>query len=514
MPLYINDGKKPTEADGLTAGEHDAVDHTAGPFSLLDTAAHAAVSHAGILGLDDDATTTLGGPLTLTDADPCNQFINGDGADRTISLPTPAATNPPFFIVNEGLWLLDVQAADLTNLMNIRPGEGAKFISNGSRWAVSSVEKFSQQKLGQNYVFGGNVVNTQFFPANGSGPSGGNAGSSADNIGAFHVVMSAGFIDEVSWVSDGTPDARFNLYVNGAVQSEQVLTAEASGRYRLVTPIQVFLGDRIAIEQVTGGDQLLLQIRVRLTADDGYMLHFGGDVNVATDFFDAFGQFNNTANNPTEGPRTTITVSGSGNLIRLGYSLEAGGLTSDTVQIFKNGSLDSTVTLTNGSLVGAVLTGVETISVSFVDGDRIAIKSVVDRGDSVFAILTNVPGHSHCFQGNIGSGQFYGAWATNSASVGATARSDNDNYTLVMTRGRVVVSWNAAGAPTTPLDLYCFPASNPGLSLTGRGVESIDWTSGTQGTFKTSFVVGEGDIFAFLSQGADPGEVNILMVVK
>ncbi len=513
MPLYINDGKKPTDAEGLTAGEHDVVDHTAGPFNLLDTAAHAAVSHAGILGLDDDATTVLGSDLVLTDADPCNQFLNGNGSNRTVTLPAPAATNPPFFIVNEGLWLLDVLAADLTNVMNLRPGEGAKFISNGTRWAVGSAERFSQQKLGQNYVFGGDIGNTQFWAVNGFAGSL-NAGSDADGIGAFHLVMSAGWIDAVSWVQDATDEQRAGLYINGVLQSETIHYAGKQGEYRLVTAIQVFLGDRIALEQDTAAGRVSLQVRVRLTSDDGYMLHYGGDVNIATDFLDAFGRFDATANNPTEGPRTTITAVGAGNLVRFGYALQAGGLTSDTVQIFIDGSLDSTVTLATGSLVGGVFKGIETISVSFTNGQRIALRSVQDRGDAMFTILTDVPGHAHGFQGDIGSGEFYRAWGDDATAAGQAGHTDNDNYTTTMNRGRVSVGWNAAGAPTTPLILFRESTGLHQATLEAKGAESIDWTSGAQGTFKTSVVYDEGNIVGLKSQAADPGSVNILVVVS
>jgi hypothetical protein len=52
MPLYVNDGKKPIDSEGLSQAQHDALDHTGlTGVNNFTSALHGSTSHVGITGV-------------------------------------------------------------------------------------------------------------------------------------------------------------------------------------------------------------------------------------------------------------------------------------------------------------------------------------------------------------------------------------------------------------------------------------------------------------------------------
>jgi len=74
---------------------------------------------------------TISTTKTLTNADAPIQRLTPSGADRTVNLPTVAATNHPFFIVNAS----STYSLIVGTLEIISPGQSALFVSDGVAWA-------------------------------------------------------------------------------------------------------------------------------------------------------------------------------------------------------------------------------------------------------------------------------------------------------------------------------------------------------------------------------------------
>lgn len=75
--------------------------------------------------------------VTLADADATIQFIDANGTNRVVNLPTPSVSNHGFVIINTstGDYTLTVMSGVIT-LGVINPGGGIGwFLSNGLTWA-------------------------------------------------------------------------------------------------------------------------------------------------------------------------------------------------------------------------------------------------------------------------------------------------------------------------------------------------------------------------------------------
>lgn len=80
---------------------------------------------------------TITATKTLTDADTPIQRLTPSGANRDVTLPSLAATNHPFFIINgSGTYSLTMPAG----YGNIPPGKSALYISDGVAWCVSGAD--------------------------------------------------------------------------------------------------------------------------------------------------------------------------------------------------------------------------------------------------------------------------------------------------------------------------------------------------------------------------------------
>jgi hypothetical protein len=322
-------------------------------------------------------------------------------------------------------------------------------------------------------------------------------------------VQEAGVIDEIAWlVNNANSISPIEFYVNGVVQQTVTITSgtfvASPGRARFPTPISVAQGDRIAIKTTNNLGETIVQARVRNTTP-GYMVQYGGNVTVNNAYYEVGDIFSGGASQTVPDTDHVFVLSGSGNLVQIAYAIE-GAIVSDSVEIYLNGALDQVVPLTNGTaVVLGVLTGIETLTGSFSDGDTLAVRAIQSTMDrSVVAVLTDVAGHCHQFKGNPGIRQFFRAWGNGDGDAGHNP-NDNDARIHIRTCGRVYVTWNTQNTPTGLLII---------TKNTNQTHTFENWTSGQQGSAALPLTVKPGDILGLSSSNGAEGLSNLSVVIR
>jgi hypothetical protein len=507
MPLYVNDGQSPIDSDGISALTHEGIDHTASPLDLLKLTSN----HANAAGLANRATVTMTGTLALTDASPAFQFLDPDGVERIVTLPAYATTNPIFTIINTGLYPLRVEDAANVYVVDVKPDESARFASDGvGIWKTVAREPYSNPLLCQQYQWGGQVAGVNFLRVNGHGPAGGTGGGTIDAIGQFHIFHNDGIIDELRYVTSDNDSEPFEIVINGVIHSRFVTYADLNetGAVKLPAPITITAGDRMAIRVPTNIGQYVISARLRTTANPGYTIVWGGDITADDAYYDLAGDYNQTLSGTTENHDKTAILHGTGNLVSLAYACNGADI-ADQVDIVLNGLVAATVTLANGSTIGASAhSGLETLSIPFSDGDTLSIrgKDHMNMNNSVWSILTDVAGTTHQFKGDpggVGGGNgWFVAWAANS-NQGGLPPSDNDTMAVVHNRGRLAVSWDCELSPTSLL-----------LILKNRNeMHTYDWTGVTQGTALLPICFEPGDRINLGTEDGSSGDTNVIAFV-
>jgi hypothetical protein len=442
---------------GINAADHNGLDHTSAPLNLLTQALHAITSHAGVAGLDNKNTLVMTGDEALTDSSAAFQILNTNGAERRVTLPLIAVTNPAFVLINIGFYLIRVVDSTGRYVIDVHPDQAVRVFSDGSAaWRVGFREDHTQDLTGQIYSFGGDLGGAnQFFRPNGQFDTG-NAGSTVDGVGTYHVIQVAGTIDEVSYyLGAETQTETLEVFLNGTlVRTIGVNGAgdpnNGGGKVRIV-PLGVVANDRLAVRSQTATATCMFQFRVRNTTD-GYICQFGGNIT-ADDAYYGVAENASTGKGVTTANADHIVtlyapLSG-GNLTRIAYSIQNAD-TADQIDIFVGGVLVETVTLASGVVVNGALVGSETLATSpFSNGDTLAIrgKDQANMDVGVVSILSDVPGHLMHFKGNPGARVYWEVWHENVGDGGgdiANART----HGVVQRRGRAILTWYATSTPT------------------------------------------------------------------
>ena len=481
MPLFVNNGKKPTDLD---------------------------VADPNLPTPEDwgENTEVLVADKVLVDGDPIIQYLDPGAADRDVTLPVPAVSNPLFFIINTGLRVLAVKSGTQT-IATVLPGKAIRTVSNGVLWVSMAADGLSIASVGQMYQFGGNIGANQFFPTNQPGFQGA-GGNNPDDAGRFQVILEDGDIDAIFSVrSFATAFRNVSIFIDEVEHPEAAPLIAADGVYRFIAPIPVTQGQRIAVRDNDGDAEATHVVRVRNSVTPGYIMPFGGNITALGRFYMAMVPYHIGTGETVEGPYTTFKAIGNGNLTGF-YHTSNGGVVTDRVEIFHNGGLAALVTLTNGTNTGGTgnaFQGIETLAIPFVEGDTFAIKSVDDLGSQVtFGLRTDVPGMAVTFGGNCGNQQFYRAYAEHANAGSQGQIQDNDSRIILPKGGNITLSWNSLNVPTTTLLI----AKNNIVS------EEVDWTSSTQGVVLLNTSFEEGDVIAASQEGVGQGRTNILMVIN
>ena len=103
-----------------------------------------------MLEAEQSRTITADGDITLTDTDVVIQFIDPNGADRNINLPTPSINNHGFIIINTAAINTTKQLivySGVTELGRVPPNGGIGwFISSGLAWSKGGVGGHLQEE--------------------------------------------------------------------------------------------------------------------------------------------------------------------------------------------------------------------------------------------------------------------------------------------------------------------------------------------------------------------------------
>jgi hypothetical protein len=147
MPLYINDGKSPLEAGGITSGQHAVIDHTGvSGVGDLTTVAHGTTDHTGILGVGkvlqrlfverdggDPAAHSIGIPVDGT-------IPQGNEGYLTLSLSITPLSTTSKIVAKSGIW--GGTASSFSNHIQAAMGRGTgnMDVATETRTSVSSPE--------------------------------------------------------------------------------------------------------------------------------------------------------------------------------------------------------------------------------------------------------------------------------------------------------------------------------------------------------------------------------------
>lgn len=140
-----------TDLAGKVAGPSSA---TSGNMAVFDGATGKLVKDGGTpaRGLDVNVQS-LTGDLTLTADSPRVQVLNPNGADRTITLPSPTA-GLEFYIVNAGAY--NSTKSLLIALSNVHPQTMLHCIGDGTNWIVEIISGWNDGN-GYNVAVGKNT---------------------------------------------------------------------------------------------------------------------------------------------------------------------------------------------------------------------------------------------------------------------------------------------------------------------------------------------------------------------
>lgn len=398
----------------------------------------------------------LTGNKTLTDSSEATQYLDPGTTDRIVQLPPVAVSNPPFHIINTGMYLLTIQKPDGTKVFDLEPDDSVRLISDGTFWVIDTHNKNVVPITGQIYSFGGDLGGAnQFFRPNGQFDTG-NAGTTVDGQGTFHVIQVAGTIDEVAYhLGAETQTETLEIFHNGILARTISVNgagdqANGGGTTQLRPPLVVGVTDRIAVRSQSATNTCMFQFRVRNTTE-GYLCQFGGDITTNGAYYGVAENAQTGKGGLVAGADNIVTLyapPGGGNLTHISYAIQNAN-TSDQLEIIISGGLAETVTLTNGVLVGSVLVGQETLSTSsFINGDTLAIRNQdQSTGDAVISLLSDIPGHLIHYKGNPSARGYWEAWHENAGDGGgdiAAARTKG----ITQRRGQAILTWYASSTPT------------------------------------------------------------------
>ena len=445
-----------TALGGINAADHNGLNHTGSPLFLLTQALHDTTAHAGAPGLDNKRTLVMAGDEVLTDSSTAIQILDPNGQDRRVTLPPYAATNPAFRFINIGFFIIRVVDIAGRYVIDVEPDQAVRVISDeATAWRVGDREKYAQDFTGQVYSFGGDLgANNQFFRPNGQFDTG-NAGTTVDAQGTYHVIQVAGTVDEVSYyLGAETQTETLEVFLNGV----QVRTISINGSGDPnngggavnLQALAVVANDRLAIRSQTPTSTCMVQFRVRNTTD-GYLCQFGGDITVDNAFYAVAENASTAKSGLVAGADNLVTLYalGGGNLTRIAYAINNAGIT-DQVDVWVGGLLVETVTLSSGTAIGSVWTGSEVLTTSpFINGDTLAVSGRLQAslGNAVISVMSDVPGHLIHYKGNPNALTYWEAWQENASDGGGNAGSANTRG-MVQRRGRAVLTWFASSTPT------------------------------------------------------------------
>jgi hypothetical protein len=507
-----------TNLGGITDADHDGVDHTIGPFDLLDQPAHDALNHANAAGLGDRAVVIMTGDLVLTDSSARHQILDPNGLTRLVTLPAFATSNPPFRLLNVGLYLIRVEDSTGAYVIDLEPDQVVQLISDAvGEWYVGAREETNNPVHGQNYVWGGGSPdNNDWMTAYGTHFTTFEHVNVTD-AGAFHVIHVGGVIDEVTWneIDNVNEVETGQLYLDGV--AGEIITRPRSddarvgqtGVAKLQTPLVVTAGQRLAFRQLRNtsvGTQV--STRVRQSTSPGYIIPFGGNVTGVDSFYRPWQNANDTTNLPAVNVETQAPLVGSGSIIQVAYAI-LNASAADSLDIVVNGIELAVVPLTSGTLFSSVWVGRETIAVPFANNSIVGVRiNSAAPDNALISLLTNVPGHYHGLGGNVSQmgvgAAFWRAWEI--YNVAAANLQDAYAQHHVRRRGRVSIAYHTTNVPTADLiifknqkESYHYDWATPGL---------------TQGTVDLPITVEPGDQLALASDDGAEGQCRFGIVIR
>lgn len=335
---------------------------------------------------------TLSAGKALVDGDDTVQFLDCNGADRSVTLPTITADTPYFYIANVSLVgnnsviLKQANGTWLSSSGTISPTQAAWCVHDGAQWSVIVNTQIlsSPGKAYQTFYFGGSP-GTDFYRADES-TVGSPVGTTTDYLYEYTVGVT-GKVAHVVFQATNNGNESIDLLINGATAASftvSSLTAYGSFYTKTFSPaVDITAGDEIALDVVSSSSDLGQSrafVTVTTTAvGKGYVLHFNGGPNSGPGsvFIPNTSRPTLTSGLDDVKDSTTEHMPGSGTDCTFSWNTQsADGTTS--MKIWKSGALADTLTLS-----GAKGT-VATVGTVWSAGDQAAVEYDAGTGPGGF----------------------------------------------------------------------------------------------------------------------------------
>lgn len=326
--------------------------------------------------------SAMTGDLALTDADDTVQFLDAGGADRVVTLPTPSTSSKFFLLVNVGgSGSIAVSAGSASALVTLGVHEACWCVTDGSNWTVHTFASTMLQGVSagvQVFEFRGNAAGStnRYLLPNG-GQASDITSDTADSYNNQIPAVRAGMINRALIVV-GLPTTNVNYHiVKDGVDSETLTvtspTAVPSGQpstyYKEFTPsTAVSAGSTIGVRvgNIFSADGGAKAVLVSESTGRGFTIRWAGSTGAGSNSAYLAWADTSTSTQSSVGPGTRVNLPIACTLSNLAWVSQSATSTTQ-VQVYKNGVLAETITLTGAS--GATASG----GTSFAMGDDVSL---------------------------------------------------------------------------------------------------------------------------------------------
>jgi hypothetical protein len=445
------------------------------------------------------------GNRTLTDSDPVLQYLDPNGADRTVNLPV-LTSNTPFFIIRHigTADFLTVRADSGSLVAELSAGEAIQLQHDGTgNIGATVVDLTGGISLGSPLVFNGDITSGSYFWAN----TVWSQGSGASEPDRYHVVAVRTRFTHLGWHIQNNSNSTIVVYVNGSAAANGVTTGASNdtGIVELSAPVIAEAGDVISLQQGTdtADTSVFLYGSPTLDEDAGYTYFFGSYLSQNNQLLWAGGSYQNQQTQTTVGGRTEMTVPLAATGLKI--AIRQNGNATSTFQLWKNGSPVESFIPSFSLKTGSVYTSVHTLATTFAQGDTIAIERETVSGSITLDMTVRflgVKGDCYPFAGSLTT---FLRWPQVRAipQVGgdsAGAIGSDGVFAVVRQGGVPVIGYRHATAPTNDHQLY-----KNGVFSEAMNMQS---TGGVITSLTTKFEEGDQVSLTGPTSGTAPGESN------